>query len=72
MWAQTALDAFAKTTNMDAAGEDDSTVLADLLTDLMHWCDDNGVDFKSTLAASINRYDEEVANEPAEEKDDRP
>lgn len=71
MWAQTALDAFARITRMDAAGEDDSTVLGDLLTDLMHWCDDNGVDFKSTLAASITRYDEEAAQEAAGELDEK-
>lgn len=65
-WAQTALDAFARTTNMDAAGgEDDETVLCKLLTDLKHWCDHNDVGFEAKLANSIGMYEEELAEEAA-------
>lgn len=64
-WAQTALDAFARTTDMDTAGEDDDTILGDLLTDLMHWCDYNNVDFEAKLANSIGMYEEELVEEAA-------
>jgi len=62
-WAQSALDAFARVTSMDSAGEDDDTILGDLLTDLMHWCDHHKVDFEATLANSIDVHQEEVAEE---------
>lgn len=59
-WAQAALDAFADVTDMDIACEDGETVLGDLLTDLMHWCDRNGVDFQKKLAGAALNYKEET------------
>lgn len=59
-WAQCALDAFAHTTSMDTAGEDDKTVLSDLLVDLMHWCDLNEVAFDEVLANAADTYAQEV------------
>jgi hypothetical protein len=60
-WAQVALNAFAKETRMDTAGEDDATVLGDLLTNLMHWCDRNGVDFDTKLTGAVVNYETETS-----------
>ena len=59
-WAQVALDAFAHVTGMDTAGEDDETVLGDLLCDIMHWCDRNGVSFAVTMETARVHYDAET------------
>lgn len=59
-WAQNALDAFASVTSMDTAGEDAETILTDLLADLMHWSDRNGVKFSNVLACAQSHYCEET------------
>lgn len=70
LWAQHAVVSFAK-----AAGQeldyrfDPQTVLSDLLTDLMHWCDVpasklsglKGVDFESALGQAQRNYNAESA-----------
>lgn len=65
-WAEAALDAFALVTRMDTAGEDYETILGDLLCDLMHWCDRNGVDFDVMLDVARMGYEDETT-----EKDKR-
>ncbi len=54
-WAQTALEAFQKTTRTDAGD-----AVSDLLGDLMHWCDRNGSDFEAELARARSHYAEET------------
>lgn len=51
---------FGEITGMVEAGEDHETMLGDLLTDLMPWCDRNGVDFDSKLQGAIVNYNEET------------
>lgn len=59
-WAQAAVDAFASKTEMDRAGEDFETIAADLLCDLMHLCDKNGVKFHEVLERGNANYQAEV------------
>lgn len=59
-WADEAIRTFASTTNMDSAGEDDQTILTDLLGDLMHWCDRAGIDFNARVDMARLHYDEET------------
>ena len=60
-WAATALRRFQEET-----GTDDETALTDLLCDLMHWCDRNGGDFDSSLAAARMHYEAETMPMPEE------
>ena len=60
-WAQVALDAFQGET-----GTDDGDRLADLLGDLMHWCDRNGMGFAHELERAHRYYEEETKPEPEE------
>lgn len=62
-WADRALRTFAEVTGMDMAGEDDETILGDLLADLMHWCDRNAVDFDDMLERARMNYAEETRDE---------
>lgn len=59
-WAGAAIDAFAVITNMAFAGEDDETILSDLLADLHHWCDRNGVNFATCCARAEHHYEAET------------
>jgi len=42
-WAALAMDAFKDATNMH--GEDNETIISDLLCDLMHFCDEAGLSY---------------------------
>ena len=59
-WADTALRAFARTTKMDTANEADEDILADLLCDLMHWCDRCGIAFEQAVLDATVHYVEET------------
>jgi hypothetical protein len=59
-WAATALRHFQCCT-----GADYEDTLTDLLGDLMHWADRNGVDFNDELARARTHYDAEIAPELA-------
>jgi molybdopterin-guanine dinucleotide biosynthesis protein len=59
-YAGTALSAFATATGMVAANEEPETILHDLLCDLMHWCDRNGVSFDAKIADAATTYFEET------------
>lgn len=54
-WAQLALTAY-----QSAIATDDA--VADLLGDLMHWCDRHKMSFKDELDRARRYYDEEIAN----------
>jgi len=57
-WAATALDKFRQVT-----GTDEGDALADLLVDLMHWCDRHPeYHFASELARAERHYAEETCD----------
>jgi hypothetical protein len=47
-------------------GTDDERSLTDLLCDLMHWSDRNGVDFADALRIARLQFDDESAPEPSD------
>jgi hypothetical protein len=59
-WAAQGVMTFAHATGMVRAGEDNATVLGDLLADLMHWCDRLGIDFDAALAKARGMYKDET------------
>jgi hypothetical protein len=70
-WALAAVNAFAKETRMDEAGEELETILGDLFCDLRHLCDFHGLDFDHLASRSRSAYEEERAEREAEERDKR-
>lgn len=62
-WAASAVDAFADITNMRNAGEDDETILTDLLADLRHWADREGIDWKAVVTTAEMHYDAETSDD---------
>ena len=56
-WAATALHAFRHQT-----GADPEDALADLLADLMHWCDSSGHDFETEFRRAAHHYECEAGN----------
>lgn len=65
-WAHAALEKFAKTTGLVDEEIADGTALADLLADLMHWCDRHGQDFEPMLARGRMHYEAETAPDQGE------
>lgn len=63
-WAAHALESFAAMTGCDAQDE----AIADLIGNLMHWCDRNGRDFEKELQQGRDYYRAETA--PDEEEDE--
>ena len=70
-WAASTMSKFAMLTGLNEdLCVDPETVLADLLVDLMHWCDaqranyylEGAVDFPSALGRAQRHYEEECAN----------
>lgn len=59
MWAQAAVTTFAEITRMDSAGEDDETIMADLLADLMHLAESKDIDWAATLERATGHYEYE-------------
>lgn len=62
-YANRAVTAFAHATNTDVGGEPNETILGDLLTNLMHWCDRQGIDFDAKLLGARVNYDAETSSE---------
>ena len=54
-WAAAALRHFRCITSTD-----DGDVIGDLLADLMHWCDRNGVEFDTALSRARRHYEAET------------
>lgn len=69
-WAQSALNTFAEVTAMDTAGEDTETIIGDLLTNLMHLCKREGIDFQRKLTGAEINYDAECAEEEEQAQDE--
>jgi hypothetical protein len=61
-WAEAAIHEFQRQTGADL---EDS--VSDLLADLMHWCDRNGIDFDTETDRARRHYDEETEDIPVEE-----
>jgi hypothetical protein len=57
-WAAAALVSFQSET-----GTDDEDALADLLCDLMHWCDRNASDFETCMSTARMHYEAETSIE---------
>jgi hypothetical protein len=57
-WAEAALVTFAEQT-----GTDEEDAVADLLCDLMHFCDRHGLEFRDELARGEGNYEEETGEE---------
>lgn len=62
-WAMVAVRAFATETGLDASGDETETAVADLLANLMHLCDKEGIDFDVALMRGRSHYREELADE---------
>jgi len=62
-WARVAVFEFARETRMDTAGEEDSTILQDLLADLRHWCDQETINYDEVSEMARLNYEEEVKEE---------
>lgn len=62
-WAHTALLAFQNET-----GTDDEDLLADLLADLLHWCDRHGYSFEDELHRARGMYHDETQDDAPDEK----
>jgi len=78
-WAASAMSKFATLAGLDNdLHVDPETVLADLLADLMHWCDaqkanyhlEEAVDFQSALGRAQRHYDEEFGDGELERLED--
>lgn len=63
LWAQHAVMSFARITRMDTAGEDNQTIVTDLLADLMHFADRNNVNWLDAIAHAVDHYNVEKAEE---------
>jgi hypothetical protein len=68
-WGASAITGFANVTGMDGdLRTDPETVLADLLTDLMHWCNESppssAVTFESALSRARGHYVQESEAAP--------
>ncbi len=55
MWAGAAINAFIEET-----GTDLEDAVCDLVADLRHWCDRNGMDWERELARGLGHYEEET------------
>jgi hypothetical protein len=68
-WAEVGLVAFGQLTGMVRSHlgdkEDAFLVVADLLCDMAHWCDRNGVDLQSALRLATSHYIEETGGQGA-------
>ena len=66
-WAEVGLVAFGQRTGMVRSHvgdkEDAFLVVADLLCDIAHWCDRNGVDLHTALRLATSHYMEETGGQ---------
>lgn len=59
-WAGAAVSTFEQQVYLVPNCEPKQTILGDLLANLMHWCDRNGVDFNQALQVGREHYMEET------------
>ena len=62
-FAASALREYRRQVGHNRSGEDFSTSVQDLLTDLRHFCDQEGIDFDPILRNSAGHHAEEVAGD---------
>lgn len=65
-WARVAIAAFAAETHLDTSGElehDLESVVCDLVADLMHFCDEESLDWKEIIRRAELHHSEEVEQE---------
>jgi hypothetical protein len=71
-WAEVGLVTFGQVTGMVRSHlgdkEDAFLLVADLLCDIAHWCDRNGVDLQSALRLATSHYIEETSGQGAQLK----
>lgn len=60
-WANVALAAFGDETGQTIDGDGPQQMIADLLCDLAHFCDRNGLSFAVCLSSGRNHYEEETS-----------
>lgn len=58
-WAAAALEAYAEQTRNNPADRDKAELLRDLLGDLMHYADEQGLDFTQELTWAEGNYEDE-------------
>lgn len=63
-WAEQALSVFCKETGLDPVAEEREAV-SDLLCNLGHYCDLNGLDFLAIASGAISVWDAEKREEAA-------
>lgn len=66
-WAEVGLLAFGQRTGMahEAVGDDEDPflIVSDLLADLAHWCDRNGVDMQAAIRHATKHYQTETGSQ---------
>jgi hypothetical protein len=68
-WARAAVETFQAQTGLtDADGLD--TAISDLLADLAHLCDEEGLDFGHLIWRADNHYTEETSSEDSEDAEE--
>ena len=65
-WAHQAIETFQAATHMQ--GEDDATIIGDLLANIMHYCRLNDIDFEARLANGRMHFEAEVEEEEGDEE----
>lgn len=64
-WARAAVDVFAEKTGLDKSGDDLDTMIGDLIADIMHLCERDGLDFEQVLHRGKMYFEEERNDEDA-------
>lgn len=62
-FAEEAVSVYAVRTGLDLDADGRETAVKDLLTDLMHFCDQEDLDFEDLLSGAQGFYDEEINGE---------
>jgi len=60
-WAEQAVQTFKEGTRM--RGEDEETIIGDLLCDLMHYCRINGWDFADLMERAESHFEIEIVED---------
>jgi hypothetical protein len=63
LWANTAVSAMALETMYDPDAEDQETLIGDLLCNLRHLCDAEGLNFDAINAGAGRCYSEEISEQ---------
>ena len=65
-WARGAVECFV---SMVGGGDDLKTSISDLIADLLHLCDEEGIDHEDVLRNATWHYEEEVLIQKEQEED---